>query len=217
MIDLRIIEVRDIIPILQVELVHGLSPKTYRARGLDFRYVQDVWINDVKSPSVFIEDDRTLYAQVPDAVVSQGLLSIQAVSSRLTNTQGSRIDFALGDATGTISGIDRLVQTFVKLLLQTPGTDAFARSLGGGVLKAAGKLLGKRGASSLVSDVQMGVDRVRRQLIAIQANDPYLVDTEKLLYARLLEARYSPNELSLNTRIDLANQALRSTVVSLEV
>lgn len=65
--------------------------------------------------------------------------------------------------------------------------------------------------------MQMGVDRVRRQLIAIQSNDPYLVDSEKLLYARLLEAKYSPNELSLNTRIDLANQALRSTVVSLEV
>lgn len=218
MIDIQIIENRDILPITQFEYAIGVVPRTIILKGLDFDNVREVLVNETKSPSVVIESSTRLLAQIPDSIGRGPVRSVVAVSNRLTRTRNSMIRFRLSDTPSYVSGIERLIQTFLKLLLQTPGTDAFSPRLGGGVLKAAGKQStnATAHANSLVADVKLGVDRTKRQLIAIQANDPTLALSEKLMYARLLDARFSPQEQTLFCRVDVANQALQSSVVNVE-
>jgi len=219
MIDLQMIEIRDILAVKRLEIAHGVIPRSVYVRGADLRSAAEVWINEYKSPDIIQIDNQTVLAQVPNAIGEGPLRSVNVVSSRLTSTKNSRIAFKLGDSTRYISGIERLVQVFLKILLQTPGTDAFSPLLGGGILRAAGRLSGSAtaAANTLVADVDVGVSRTRRQLLSLQAHEPALALQEKLLYARLLEAKFVPQEQTLYAIIDVANQAMQSSVVSLEV
>jgi hypothetical protein len=219
MIDLQVIEIRDILPVKRLEIAHGVEPRSVYVRGVDMRSAREVWLNEYKSPDIVVIDNKTVLAQVPAAVDGGPLRSVTVVSSKLTQADRSRIEFRIGDSPRFISGIERLIQVFLKLLLQTPGTDAFAPDLGGGILRAAGRLSRSptAGANTLVADVEVGVGRTSKQLLSLQAHEPALALTEKLLYARLLEARFSATDQTLYAIIDLANQAMQSSVVSLEV
>ena len=218
MIDLQIIRMRDVLPVKNATPAVGVTPRSLILSGSDFRYAEEVYINEGKSPSVVIMDNTTLIAQVP--FEQEGpIRSIAVVSSRLTRTQRSTIDFRLGDTPTAVSGLDRLVQLFLKIVLQTPGTDSFAKDLGGGLLGVAGKLQGSPTASanSMAADVKLGVERTRRQIMSIQANAPALALSEKLLYARLLETNFVPQEQSLYCVTEVKNQAMQSSVVDMEV
>lgn len=219
MIDLRIIEIRDLLPVNKVEYANGVTPRSIYVRGLNFKNAHEVWINEVKSPSVVIVNGTTLLAQVPTSILDAAIRSVTVVSHRITGAKRSRIEFRIGDTTHLISGLERLIQTFVKLLLQTPGTDAFRPVVGGGLIAAAGKLSLNpiTAANSVVADVQVAVSRTQQQLISLQANDSALSLSEKLLYAKLLEARFVPNEQALDCRIELANHEMQSGVVAMEV
>jgi len=218
MIDLQTIRIRDVLPVKNAAPAHGVVPRSLILRGSDFRYAEEVYINESKSPSVVILSNQTLLAQVP--FEQEGpIRSIAVVSSRLTRTQRSTIDFRLGDTPTSVSGLDRLVQVFLKILLQTPGTDAFAPNIGGGLLNVAGKLQGSPTASanSMAADAKLSVERTRRQLMSIQANAPALSLSEKMLYARLLETNFVPQEQSLFCVVELKNQAMEASVVDMEV
>lgn len=216
MVDLQIIEIRDLLTVKRFKIAQGVVPRSIEVFGIDLRSVREVRINETRSPSVVVISNNRLLAQVPEQIVA--IRSLVAISNKLTNTKRSMIQFKLGDTTSFTSGLERLVQVFLKILLQTPGTDAFNPLLGGGVLAAAGKLSqNPSNASSVAADVSQGVDRTRKQLIAIQAHDPALAVSEKLLYARLLDAHFTPQEQVLACQMDIANHAMKSSLTSLEV
>jgi hypothetical protein len=217
MIDLRVIEIRDVLPVTSVEPIVGFSPRTVRVRGSDLSNVHELYINDSPSPSIVIVSATEILAQVPTVMEGAPIKTVEAISQRLTRTDRSTITFAIGNTPGYVSGRERLVQSFLKILLQTPGTDAFAPNIGGGVLRAVGGGGNIQGAGGMVAAVQVGVDRTRQQLMALQSRQPHLHADERLLYARLLQAEFNAQAGALFTKIDLASQALASSVVALEV
>lgn len=216
MADLRIIEVRDLLRVSTVAINPYVIPRTVTVHGQDFRYALEVWINETKSPSVFIQSNTMLLAQVPDSQLTSPIRTVSVVSSQLTATEISKIEFRVGNMPGTVGGISQLIQNFIKLLLQDPGSDIFARNLGGGLLRAVGQQTSKSG-QSLVADLQMGVDRTRKQIMTLQAGDRQLRPSEKLLYARLLDARFLVSELTVMGKIMLGNHAHQTASVNLEL
>lgn len=217
MIDLRIIEIRDVLSVTSISPVHTVSPRTIRVKGVDLANAHEVLLNDIPSPDIVIVSATELLAQVPTSLGNSPVTSVSVISHRLTQTQRSAITFAIGDTPGYVTGRERLIQTFLKLLLQSPGTDAFSPNLGGGVLRAVGRANHVGGAAGLVSAVQVGVNRTRQQMMALQSQEPNLQPDERLLYARLLQASFNAQTGSLNCNIDIASQALASSVVALEV
>lgn len=219
MFDIQVIEIRDLLPVVQASVVIGVEPKTVRVLGSDFNNAYEVLINDQKSPSVVIVSKSELLAQVPNGLVDSALRNVTVVSSRLTQTRRSRIKFRIGDFTKAVSGIERMIQVFLKLLLQTPGSDIFNEKLGGGLLSAVGALSGTptATASSVATDLQVAVNRTSRQMIALQANDPAINITERLLYARLLTSKFVVAEQALVGQIQLGNQAGQASTVGLVV
>lgn len=223
MIDIQVIEIRDVLPVKEVSIVPGVNPPTLLILGRGFQTAHRVFINDFESPNVFIINSTSLTAEVPfDLVVN--INSIVVVSSRLTDTERSRITFGLSDQPKPVQGIERLIQKFLKVMLQTPRRDIWSPKIGGGLLDMVGKTFGKgsegvmaAASSTLAADMQVAVDRTRRQIISLQANSPQTAATERLLYARLVETQFLPHEMALYGRIELASQAGQSAVVRLEV
>ena len=93
--------------------------------------------------------------------------------------QRQAVSFTWGVRTKTVSGILRLVQTVIKLLLTTPGTDAFRPGLG-----TVLPLLVRRGVSRssinvMKTDIMISLQDAERQIIDFQAAQP-IPDDERL-------------------------------------
>jgi hypothetical protein len=214
--DLQVLEIRDILNVTNVLPAHGITPRTVRIFGSDFNSAHEILINDAKSPSVIIISSRELLAQVPPSIGGAAVRSVAVISHRLTNTRSSKLTYKLGDTTRTISGMERLIQQFIKMLLSTPGRDIFAKKIGGGLLRTVARQTA-RGGGSMVADLHMGVDRTRRQIMTLQANDKTVALTERLLYARVVEARFIQQELALVGKIAMGNQANQQSVTALRL
>lgn len=215
MIDLQVIEIRDLLKVLGVRPVPMSDPPALDIRGIDFQHADEVLINDVKSPSVVIASNNQLLAQIPENEEISIIRSIIIVSNRLTRTDRSKINFRLSDSPKMVDGMERLIQTFLKILLQTPGSDIFVPDAGGGLLRALGKQIGKPSSATIASDVHLGVTRTRQQLMQLQAKESALALTERLLYARVQRAVFTPTELALNAKIQIANQAGQASTVGM--
>lgn len=211
--DLRVLEIRDILPITNVRPAQGISPRSLVIQGRDFNNAYEVLINEAKSPSVIIQSSRKLLAQIPTGLGGP-IRTVVIISSRLTGTKRSKITYKIGDTTHTVSGIERLIQQFLKMLLTTPGSDIFAKKVGGGLLRTVARQTA-RGGGSMVSDLHMGVDRTRRQIMALQASDKTIALSERLLFARVVEAKFIQQELALVGKVLIGNQANQRNVVGL--
>lgn len=213
--DLQTIEMRDILKITGVDFVPDSDPLTLLVRGMDFNNVFEVYINEVVSPSVVVSTNKLLLAQVPDSEVTAPIRSIVAVSSRLTKTDRSKIFFRLGDSPRSVSGFERLIQTFMKIMLQSTESDIFSPKVGGNLLQAVGKPIGNPSATTLVSDFNLAVSQARSQLLSIQVKDPSMDASERLAFAKVLHVRFVPSELALLGRIYIGNQAGHASAVGL--
>lgn len=210
MIDIRVISVQDVLPVSAISRLVDFNPPTLRLRGEDFNSVADVFINDVKSPDIIAESDRSLLVQLPELVAGQFLRSITVTSTRFTQTtRRSVINFSFNPTRAGVAGIERLVQQVVKILLQSPNIYS---NFGGGILKA---MHSSRIVSSLTADLQLAVNRTRSQIISQQASSPAIPLDEQLKDLRLLKSQYDSSKLALTGSLAVDNRAGRSSVVGL--
>lgn len=213
MVDLQFIEIRDILGVIRAEVAYGIEPASILIYGNDFRSAYEVYVNDAKCPEFLIDSNKKILAQLPESQAGQPLRTVAVISSKLTRTDRSKIVFRIGDNPCTVTGIERLIQTFLKLVLQGP--DIFMPNIGGRLLASVGKQLSSVNGASLVTDFQLAVNRARTQLLALQARDSGLNYEERLLFARVIEAKFVPSELALLGKLHIGNQAGSSSVVGL--
>lgn len=215
MVDLQTIELRDILKVTSVTYVPDSNPLTLLVRGQDFNNAFEVFINETASPSVVIDNSTLLLAQVPDSEAGTPIRSIVVVSSRLTRTERSKVFFRISNSPRSISGFERLIQTFLKIMLQSTKSDIFSPKVGGNLLQAVGKPIANPSTTTLTSDFHLSVSQTRKQMLAMQANDPTLNLNERLAFAKVLHVRFVPNELALLGRIYIGNQAGHTSAVGL--
>lgn len=213
MIDIRLIYVQDVLPVIRIARLADFSPPTLRLTGEDFNSVHSVFINDVKAPDIVPESGTSLLVALPDIVQGQLLKTLTVTSHKFTQTQRkSLISFAFDPARPSVSGIERLVQLFVKVMLQSPSTYS---NLGGGFLKAFHN--GDADPQTKVADLNLSVSRTRRQIMAQQAASPSIPLGEQLQDARLLHSEFNPGKLSLTGSIAIDNRLGKTAVAGLGV
>lgn len=216
-VDVQVVFPQEVVPLNAVRILPGVSPRSVDVLGTDFRAIDEVLINDMPSPDVVIVSKKRLLAQVPDALKNETLTSITVISNKLTVTAKSLIKFRLGKTPSKVSGILRLVQIFLKILLTTPGTDIFSPRVGGNALQDIGLTFGKDQGGTVVSDFVISVSNTQRQIQAIQARDPTIPQTERLLSAVVTRAGFNRAEAALVVSIELTSQAGRSATANLVV
>lgn len=215
MVDLQIIFPQELVPVSTVTLT-SLLPPTLRVIGRDFRAVDEVLINDRAAPGVIILSRTALLCGLPQDLPPVAVSSVKVTSRTLALTDTSRIRFKLGRVPSKTTGILRLMQLFLKVFFTTPGTDIFNKGLGGGALKIIGSASGRDG-SGLVGDVFVAVATTERQVIAIQGRQQQTPPEERLLAARVTEARFSHAEAALMATIELTNQTGRAALANLVI
>jgi hypothetical protein len=208
MLDLRLVEIRDVLPVTQLErrVIEGLD--VVSAHGEDFNFVHEVRINGVRSPSVTVLSGTHLLAQIPESELNNVLISFYVISARFTRTKRkSEIKFRFNGS--AVAGLERLAQLFLKVLTQRPST--FSK-MGGGLVDAVG-----RGGNtvSMTADLHRAVSVTRQQLLAQQAGSTVLPLDEQLQDAQLLDAKYDATKRSVVGVILLKNRKGASSTLGL--
>ncbi len=216
-VDFQVAFPQETVKVSLVRPVPGLAVRTLDIIGDDFRSADEVLMNEVPTPSFVIVNKNRILAEVPEVLKDSTISSISVLSRRLTITPRSYIRFRIGRTPSKVRGILRLLQLFLRILFQTPGTDIFSPKLGGGALVHLGQSVSIEEGSDLVGDFVVSVDQTVSQIIQIQRRDQSIPPDELLLTARLLSAGFNKNETALIASIEVVSQAGRSAVARLEV
>ena len=216
-VDFQIAFPQETVKVSLARPVPGLPVRTLEVIGDDFRSVDEVLMNEVPSPSFIIVAKNRLIAEVPQALKESTISSISVLSKKLTITPRSVIRFRIGRTPSKVRGILRLLQLFLRILFQTPGTDIFSPKLGGGALVHLGQSVSVEEGTDIVGDFIVSVDNTVRQIIQIQSRDQSIPPDERMLTARVASAGFNKNETALIASIEVVSQAGRSAVARLEV
>jgi len=212
--DIKVIAIKDILTITRVERVPNFSPATLSVHGLKFLQADEVLINDIPSPEFIIASGTKLLAQVPDSQVSSTIRRVSVFATRPFPDRKSLIRFEVGDIR-SMQGLERLIQHFAKMLIQTPGSDSFNPNEGGGILSLVGTVVGRRDSSTLQSTVVSAVSRVRDQIVTKQGRIPQIPPDERLLRADTVAVGFDPNTSTLAARISIGAVSGREAVANL--
>jgi hypothetical protein len=207
--DLLTVLPREIIPVTRFDVsdVDEDGNQFVDVQGFDLTSTAEVRINHQRASYTVLRPTR-LRALVPETEVGNPITAVFVLSSDLTlDTNGSLLQFQLPPISVEATGLMRLIQRFVKCLLQAPGSDMYNRDRGGGLRTLTGRTFTSgNGSKSLITDATIAVDRTAEQLLQEQARMRGTPPSERLLLANILDAEESTADQSLLIQIEVVSQ-----------
>lgn len=182
MFGIQLIRLLDVLRVNTVRNAIGVVPRSLIITGDDFSSVEKVLINGDASPDFVVYSRTELAAQVPDQLADAFITNVSVLSSGLTFTEKSLVEFTFGTRPKKVRGILRLMQTFLRILLRTPGSNVFHRRSGGGLALRVGDNITSRTAA----DVAIAINTTRQYIIGVQTSERSIPPSERLLSAEIM-------------------------------
>ncbi len=215
MIDLKILTIRDLLPITGVEYAAHVVPLSVIITGDRLDQASIVYVNDIECPEFVVLSSGRILAQVPASETNSVLRKLAVVATVPSTSRKSLLHFEVGHSIKSITGLEKLVQAFCKLLLQTPGTDRFRPDEGGGLLKVVGRNVSKGDTRNLQASVVGSISRTQDQLLRRQGTDRRIPPDERLLTATAEAVGFDAQTTTLSARISLAAVSGQQAVANL--
>lgn len=213
-IDFQTISVQDALPVTFLDFALDLPVPTLRVRGKDFRSVAEVLVNGAESPSHIVISDTSMLVQLPSSEYSMPITSLLALSSRFTATERSILRLRISPLAGRLSGIEKLVQLFVRTVFTSPGSNIYDSSDGGGLRQLIASPVSRHAQSQITGAFAQSVDRTRSQIIEKQSTARNLRPEEKLLAADLIGVDFDVEQARVSGKVQLTSMAGKSALVS---
>lgn len=213
--DIKVIAIKDVLTVNRVGFVANFTPRSLRIEGVNLLSADEVIINDIPSPEFMAVSNSVLVAQVPDSQVNSSIRKVTVLATKPSPDRSSILRFETGRTISKLEGLEKLIQLFVKMLLQTPGSDMFNPGEGGGVLSLVGRVVSKGDTSALSASLVSAVTRTRDQLIARQNLINRIPPDERLLRADVEAVGFNPNTSTLAARITVGAVSGRAAVTNL--
>lgn len=215
MIDIKIILIKDILQVNRVSYIEDFFPVSVRIEGRQFLQATEVLINDINSPEFMVLSDSRLIAQVPESQAKSRLRSVTVLANKPSTDRSSILHLDAGKTFSSLQGIEKLLQYFVKILLQNPGSDIFNPTEGGGVLGLVGRVVTKKDTTSLSASLVSSVNQTRDQILVKQNKITRIPSDERLLRADTEAAGFNPSTTTLAARISIGAVSGRDAVANL--
>tara|TARA_Y100000310_G_scaffold290616_1_gene317959 strand:+ start:281 stop:952 length:672 start_codon:yes stop_codon:yes gene_type:complete len=213
--DFQTISIQDALPVTFLDFALDLPIPTLRVRGKDFRNVSEVLVNGVTSPSYIVVSDSSMLVQLPTSEYSMAITSLLALSSRFTATERSILRLRISPLAGRLSGIEKLVQLFVRTVFTTPGSNIFKKEDGGGLRQLIASPVSKYAQSQITGAFAQAVDRTRSQIVEAQSTTSNLTPEEKLLAADLIGVDFDIEQARVSGKVQLTSMAGKSALVGI--
>jgi len=214
-LDIQYVQYQDVVPVRKIGLVSGFYPPVYDIYGNDFRNVSTVLLNGVEAEEFLVLSRTRLVAQVPPRLAESPLKQVMVLSDAFTATEKSQLVFRFSRTGRLVGGLPKLVQTFVKVLLTTPGSDIYDAEHGGNLMALQKSSSGRHDKNLHVGAFAAAVARAEEQITRVQATTRGLTLPERLLSASLLSVNFDPQTLSVEGRIRLVSMAGEEALANL--
>ena len=194
MADLKVVYLRDVAPISNVTETNVFN--ILRVHGKNFFKAAEVRINGIAT-TFLTESDNSMLVDIPARVGDiTSVEFIDILAAELTEVSvRNRLEFALTGGPRTTSGLQKLVQQFLKILFTTPGSNIYYPNQGGGALRLLGNTADATGENLLVAFSE-AVQRASDQITSEQRSTDIATD-EKLLEASVVSSSFQSNEGAL--------------------
>jgi hypothetical protein len=176
----------------------GVSPRSIIVTGSNFENIDSVLINGMTAPEFVVTSRTSLIAQVPADIEDAVLTDVAVLCAVPSYTGRSLVEMTLGSKIRAISGTQRMMQNFVRLLLRTPGSNIFNKTSGGGLPQRIGSTLDNR----VAADIAVAVASTKQYIIAAQTPERTIPNDERLLSAEIA-----------NLTVDAANASVYVTII----
>ena len=214
---LEVVKFRDTVPVRELpRFVPGLQNLTLEVIGDDFTSVEEVFVNEVKSPEFIVINSTTMWVQLPEAAQDR-IETIEVISSAFTAFERSRLSFQLGNKTKIVDGPQKMMQLFVKWLLQSPGSDIFNPERGGGLQELAGKVTTTKRMEPILATITRAVNQTAAQIQRVQVAQPGLPLRERLLSAVVDGVNVSTQTMEAHIRVRLSTMSGETARTSLQL
>jgi phage baseplate assembly protein W len=214
MFDVKLLTIRDLLPVSKVTYAK-VSPPTLDIYGQKFSEASIVQINDLDSPEFMILSDNRILAQIPDGQSNSQVHKVTVLADTPSTKRSSQLHFEMGKSFYSLAGIEKLVQIFCKILLQSPGSDSFNPTIGGGLLALVGMNVERDAERTLVAAALSAVSRAKDQVVSMQSKNKRIPKDERLLAASVEAAGYDPNTTTLAVRVYLTAASGKQAVANL--
>lgn len=215
MIDLKLLTIKDLLPVVGVEYASNVEPLSLIVTGERLDQTSEVYINDIQSPEFVVLSNNRILVQVPTSERGSLLRKVAVIATVPAVNRKSMLHFEIGKSVRGISGLERLVQVFCKLLLQTPGTDRFNPNEGGGLMRLVGRSVSKGDSKNLQAAVVGAITRAKEQLLARQGANRRIPSDERLLSAAAEAIGYDASTTTLTSRIAISAVSGKLAVANL--
>ena len=212
--DIQLIRLLDVLSVSRIQNAPGVIPRSVYVDGKDFRHIESVVIDGLTAPEFVVLSPSRLIAEVPEPLRDSVLRTVSVLSTHITLTERSLVEFTVGTRPRAVSGTAKLMQTFIRLLLRSPGSNIFHPRSGGGMLRRIGR---SNIDAQTAADVAIAVSRTRQYLVNIQAADRAIPAAERLLSAEITGLSAKPEDTTVHVTILLTShsgQRAASTLVA---
>lgn len=178
---LRLIKLLDVVPVISARTAIGVFPRSIIVQCQSLENIDSVLFNGILAPEFVVYSETELIAQVPSSIEDAVITDVVVLSATPTMTHRSLIDLTIGDRVGRINGNQRLLQTFIRILLRTTGSNIFHKQLGGSLYARVGANIDPR----MAADIAISIDNTKKQIIAAQTPVASIPKSERLLAAEI--------------------------------
>lgn len=211
--DIQVIRILDALQVNRVEEAPGVEPRSVIVTGQDFSSVEQVLLNGFPSPEFVQYSESRIVAQVPEIIEEATITEVMVLSSRFTLTPQSLVEFTLGERIRAVTGTQKLMQNFIRILLRSPGTNLFHPRSGGGLTDSVGNNLDSKDRVS--ADIAVSVSRTRQYIVGTQTPNRSIPDSERLLSADITGLDVDPVNSAVYLTVLLRSHSGSSAAASL--
>lgn len=212
--DIKVISTRVLLTVESINPIRGFLPPAIVVVGQNMNLASEIRYNDAIVPELFVVANNRLIARVPDSQIGKPLNSISVFANTRSVGKDTVVSLSAGSPFTTVSGMDRLVQSWIMTFMTTPGTNIFSPSSGGGAQTIIGKTTNRSG-DSVSADLAMAVSRTKSEILNSQARGRSIPLSEKLLNCSITSVNFDPTTSVLSATVSIQNMAGQQAEVSL--
>lgn len=212
--DFRIVTAKVILPVYSIAPIRGFLPISILVTGQGLDKASEVLYNGISVSEFAVVAPTRLVVKIPASQVGKKFQDIKVLSPVSVAKQDAMLSFGVTTPPKTVSGIDRLVQSWVLIFLTTPGSDIFTPKSGGGAIAIVGRPTDRNG-KGIAADLALAIERTKQEILRLQAGNQTVPPSEKLLSSTLDSIQFDRESTVTSARVNIQNMIGNTAEVSL--
>ncbi len=202
--DIKITNVSASLPVDPNISIVSDNPIIIKITGQKFIQAKTVFVNDQLIPNFIIESQTSILIPLPDSISLSNIKTVAVLTDKFEIGRGNIVYFQMSSSIRSLSGIQKLIQHFIKLLLQAPFSNLFD-SVGGGLLKLVGTNINGTSGEPALSEIIDAINRTKNYVQKKQASNKRIPLDEKLLNVTIEGISVGTDKQSINISLTVLN------------